>query len=57
MLLAATMDLIASPFNCIYSARRLQENPVYPATEAFGSGPFQYVQWTKGSFFEGVSTP
>jgi peptide/nickel transport system substrate-binding protein len=43
----------ASPFNCIYSARKLAENPKYPETEILGTGPFTYVKYEKGSFWEG----
>jgi peptide/nickel transport system substrate-binding protein len=39
----------ASPFNCIYSARKLKENPRYPETEIMGTGAFKFVEYVKGS--------
>lgn len=39
----------ASPFNCVYSARKLKENPRYPETEVMGTGAFKFVEYQKGS--------
>jgi peptide/nickel transport system substrate-binding protein len=39
----------ASPFNCIYSAAKLKQNPRYPETEVMGTGAFQFVEYVKGS--------
>jgi peptide/nickel transport system substrate-binding protein len=39
----------ASPFNCVYSARKLKENPKYPETEVMGTGAFKFVEHMKGS--------
>jgi peptide/nickel transport system substrate-binding protein len=36
---AGVLPLLASPFNCIYSAAKLAQNPRYPDTEIMGSGP------------------
>jgi len=43
----------ASPFDCIYSAAKLAQNPRYPETEIMGSGAFTFVQHVKGSYWEG----
>ena len=32
------LEVLASPFNCIYSAAKLKQNPKYPETEIMGSG-------------------
>jgi peptide/nickel transport system substrate-binding protein len=43
------MALLASPFNCIYSAQKLKQNPKYPDTEVMGSGPYRQVEHVRGS--------
>jgi len=43
----------ASPFNCIYSAAALAKDPKYPEKEPMGTGPFKYVKYEKGSYWEG----
>ncbi len=50
---ASMLNNFASPFNCIYSAAKLKQNPMYPATEIMGTGAFQYVGYTKGATWEG----
>lgn len=50
---AGVMGLLASPFNCIYSAAKLAINPKYPETEVMGSGAFQYVEYVRGSHWIG----
>ena len=51
--IAGVPGLLASPFNCIYSAAKLKENPRYPETEIMGSGPFRFVEHVKGSTWTG----
>ncbi len=51
--MAGVLEALASPFNCIYSAAKLKQNPRYPETEIMGSGPFTYVSHVKGSSWEG----
>lgn len=51
--MAGVMEALASPFNCIYSAAKLQQNPRYPETEIMGSGAFTFVNHVKGSTWEG----
>ena len=50
---AAFPTVMASPFNCIYSAKKLADNPKYPATEVMGSGPFTFVDYVKGQSWSG----
>lgn len=44
----------ASPFNCIYSAAKLAQNPTYPHTEVMGTGAFKFKEYVKGSHWEAV---
>ena len=48
-LVAGVLPLLASPFNCIYSAAKLAQNPKYPETEIMGSGAFTFVEHLRGS--------
>jgi len=50
---ASMLVSFASPFDCIYSATKLKENPRYPETEIMGSGAFTFVKYEKGSYWEG----
>jgi peptide/nickel transport system substrate-binding protein len=51
--MAGVLEALASPFNCIYSAKKLKENPRYPETEIMGTGAFTFVEHVKGSSWEG----
>ncbi len=51
--IAGLLELFANPYNCIYSAAKLKQNPKYPETEIMGSGAFTFVQHIKGSSWEG----
>jgi peptide/nickel transport system substrate-binding protein len=51
--MAGALEALASPFNCIYSAAKLKENPGYPGSEIMGSGPFTLVAHVRGSSWEG----
>ena len=46
---ASFLALLASPFNCVYSAAKLKTNPKYPDTEVMGSGAFQFFEHVRGS--------
>jgi peptide/nickel transport system substrate-binding protein len=59
---AGVLELLASPFNCIYSAAKLKSSPSYPAREIMGSGAFELVEHVQGSHwiakrFEGYFKP
>jgi peptide/nickel transport system substrate-binding protein len=50
---AAMLTFLASPWNCLYSARLLADNPNYPARVVMGSGPFRFVAHVAGSEWRG----
>ena len=49
---ASMLNNFASPFNCVYSAAKLKEDPKYPEKEPMGTGPFSYVNYVRGSTWE-----
>jgi peptide/nickel transport system substrate-binding protein len=51
--MAGVLEALASPFNCIYSAAKLKQNPRYPETEIMGSGAFTLVSHVRGTSWEG----
>lgn len=50
---AAMLALLASPWNCVYSGKLLQENPDYPSKLVMGSGPFRFIEHVAGSKWVG----
>lgn len=50
----ATLLNLASPHGCIYSARKLAENPRFPAENVLGSGPFKLTEYVKGKHIAGA---
>jgi peptide/nickel transport system substrate-binding protein len=50
---SAMLEHFASPWNCIYSAKLLAEDPNAPKTKILGSGPFVFVEHVKGSHVSG----
>ena len=46
---ASFLDNLAAPFNCIFSAAKLKEDPKFPEKTILGSGAFQFVDYVKGS--------
>ena len=50
---ASMLDELASPFNCVYSAAKLKEDPKYPETKIMGSGAFRFVEHVHGSHWDG----
>ncbi len=50
---AAFLAIVASPFNCLYSARRLAADPGFPARNVMGSGPFRFVEEVAGATWVG----
>ncbi len=51
---AAMLAHFASPWNCIYSASKLAEDPLFPSKTVLGSGPFRFVEHVRGSHVSGV---
>lgn len=43
---------LANPWNCVYSARLLAENPDYPSRVVMGSGPFKFEEFVPGSHWK-----
>jgi peptide/nickel transport system substrate-binding protein len=50
---AAMLANFASPWNCIYSAAKLAEDPQFPKTHILGTGPFVFVEHAKGKYWRG----
>jgi peptide/nickel transport system substrate-binding protein len=48
---AAMLANFASPWNCIYSAAKLAQDPLYPKTHVLGTGPFVFVEHVKGKYW------
>jgi peptide/nickel transport system substrate-binding protein len=49
----AFLGILGSPFNCIYSAARLAQDPNFPAKEIVGTGPFVFVERVRGAHWVG----
>ncbi len=49
----ALIYAFANPFNCVYSAAKLKENPLYPVRNVMGTGPFRLVEHIAGSHWSG----
>jgi peptide/nickel transport system substrate-binding protein len=43
----------ASPWDCIYSAAKLKEDPKWPEKNVLGTGPFKFVEHVAGSHWVG----
>ena len=50
---AAMLAIFASPWNCVYSARKLAAGGAYPAREVMGTGPFRFVEHVAGDRWVG----
>jgi peptide/nickel transport system substrate-binding protein len=50
---AAMIEHFASPWNCIYSAKLLAEDPNAPKTKINGTGPYIFAEHAKGSHIAG----
>jgi peptide/nickel transport system substrate-binding protein len=49
----ALIYAFGNPFNCIYSAAKLKENPLFPARNVLGTGPFRLFEHVAGSHWSG----
>jgi peptide/nickel transport system substrate-binding protein len=49
----ALIYAFANPFNCVYSAAKLKDNPLYPVRNVMGTGPFRFVEHIGGSHWTG----
>jgi peptide/nickel transport system substrate-binding protein len=45
----AALFMFASPWNCVYSAKKLEADPNWYATNVMGTGPFVFEEHVKGS--------
>jgi peptide/nickel transport system substrate-binding protein len=50
---ASMLDAFASPWNCVYSAARLKQDPRFPESNIMGTGAFVFAEHVKGSSWEG----
>jgi peptide/nickel transport system substrate-binding protein len=50
---ASFLGTVALPYNCIYSAARLAEDPMFPAKKVMGTGPFVFVEHVNGAQWTG----
>ena len=50
---AAMLENFASPWNCIYRAAKLAEDPNFPKTHIDGTGPFVFVEHVKKDHWTG----
>ncbi|MGD9804009.1 MAG: ABC transporter substrate-binding protein [Hyphomicrobiaceae bacterium] len=48
---ASALDTLASPFNCIYSAEKIKQDPKFPQNNILGTGAYQPVEHVRGSHF------
>jgi len=51
---AGFLSTLANPWNCVYSAKKMAEDPSYPAKTIMGSGPFVFGEFQAGSFWKGT---
>lgn len=51
---ASFLANLASPWNFIYSAEKLAEDPFWYETNIVGTGPFKFEEYTPGAFLNGV---
>ncbi|HEY7457601.1 MAG TPA: ABC transporter substrate-binding protein [Xanthobacteraceae bacterium] len=50
---ASMLTNFASPWDCIYSAAKLKEDPKFPEKNVLGTGPFKFVEHAAGSHWVG----
>jgi peptide/nickel transport system substrate-binding protein len=47
----AMLIAFASPWNCLYSAKKLAADPKFPEANVMGTGPFVFGEYVKGSYW------
>jgi peptide/nickel transport system substrate-binding protein len=50
---ASTLANFASPWDCIYSAAKLKQDPRWPEKNILGTGPYRFVEHAAGSHWVG----
>ena len=50
---ASMLAMLASPWDCIYSAAKLKQDPNFPRQNIMGTGPFTFVEHAAGSHWVG----
>ena len=50
---ASMLTNFASPWDCVYSAAKLKQDPRYPERNIMGTGPFTFVEHVAGSHWTG----
>ena len=50
---ASMLSSFASPWDCIYSAVKLKQDPRWPERNVMGTGPFTFVEHVAGSHWSG----
>lgn len=50
---ASMLAMLASPWDCIYSAAKLKQDPNFPRQNVMGTGPFTFVEHAAGSHWVG----
>ena len=50
---ASMLAGFASPWNCIYSAAKLKQDPKFPLTHILGSGAYRFVEHVPGKYWVG----
>jgi peptide/nickel transport system substrate-binding protein len=50
---AAMLANFASPWDCIYSAAKLKQDPKFPEKNVLGTGPFKFIEHAAGSHWVG----
>lgn len=51
---ASFLGTVALPYNCIYSAARLAEDPTFPAKKVLGTGAFVFAEHVNGASWTGT---
>lgn len=54
---ASFLASLASPWNYIYSAAKLKQDPKFYEKNIMGTGPFTFVEYVKGSHWSGKKNP